>query len=161
MVFRLISSLSRMAMSRNLRKSSPSLMKYQTIFSPVCSKKTSFEFGDWNNKSLLDMTRHFASVSPDIATYEEVKQLPAKPNVLLIDVREPQELLETGKRLKLSYQDETFCLFFRNCTNFHKYSSWVLFFLPWYQRFWQILIFKLVKSNRNFLQNFPRTNSKR
>lgn len=32
-----------------------------------------------------------------IATYEEVKKLPNHPEKLLIDVREPSELVETGK----------------------------------------------------------------
>lgn len=32
-----------------------------------------------------------------IASYEEVKDLPNHPEVLLIDVREPGELLETGQ----------------------------------------------------------------
>lgn len=32
-----------------------------------------------------------------IATYEEVKDLPNHPEKLLIDVREPHELQETGK----------------------------------------------------------------
>lgn len=31
-----------------------------------------------------------------IATYEEVKDLPNHPEKLLIDVREPQELIDTG-----------------------------------------------------------------
>lgn len=32
-----------------------------------------------------------------IAAYEEVKDLPNHPEKLLIDVREPSELIETGK----------------------------------------------------------------
>lgn len=32
-----------------------------------------------------------------IATYEEIKNLPNDPHKLLIDVREPHELQETGK----------------------------------------------------------------
>lgn len=36
------------------------------------------------------------STLPDIATYEEIKNLPKNPNVLLIDVREAAELKETG-----------------------------------------------------------------
>jgi rhodanese-related sulfurtransferase len=32
-----------------------------------------------------------------IATYEEVKDLPNHPEKLLIDVREPAELIECGK----------------------------------------------------------------
>lgn len=31
-----------------------------------------------------------------IATYEEVKDLPNHPEKLLIDVREPQEIVDTG-----------------------------------------------------------------
>lgn len=31
-----------------------------------------------------------------IATYEEVKDLPNHPEKLLIDVREPQEIIDTG-----------------------------------------------------------------
>lgn len=41
-------------------------------------------------------TRHFSSDVSPIATYEEVKNLPKNPQVLLIDVREPQELKDTG-----------------------------------------------------------------
>uniref|UniRef100_A0A1L8DUC5 Putative heat shock protein n=1 Tax=Nyssomyia neivai TaxID=330878 RepID=A0A1L8DUC5_9DIPT len=40
--------------------------------------------------------RKFSSESMKIATYEEVKQLCDHPEKLLIDVREPNELLETG-----------------------------------------------------------------
>lgn len=32
-----------------------------------------------------------------IASYEEVKDLPNHPEILLIDVREPEELRETGQ----------------------------------------------------------------
>lgn len=32
-----------------------------------------------------------------IASYEEVKDLPNHPEILLIDVREPHELVETGQ----------------------------------------------------------------
>jgi rhodanese-related sulfurtransferase len=47
--------------------------------------------------------QHFSTQPPQsadddlskIATYEEVKDLPNK-NILLIDVREPQELIDTG-----------------------------------------------------------------
>lgn len=42
------------------------------------------------------MSRNFSSNSPDIVTYEEVKKLPNRPDVLLIDVREADELLGTG-----------------------------------------------------------------
>lgn len=38
----------------------------------------------------------FSSSSSGLATYDEVKKLPNNPKVLLIDVREPQELKETG-----------------------------------------------------------------
>lgn len=37
------------------------------------------------------------SSKENIATYEEVKDLPNHPDILLIDVREPEELQETGK----------------------------------------------------------------
>lgn len=42
------------------------------------------------------MIRQYSASAPDIATYDEIKKLPSKPNVLLIDVREPAELKETG-----------------------------------------------------------------
>lgn len=42
------------------------------------------------------MAQRFASTVADLATYEEVKNLAKRPEVLLIDVREPNELAETG-----------------------------------------------------------------
>lgn len=41
------------------------------------------------------MSQSFSS-NPNIATYEEIKNLPKKPETLLIDVREPAELAATG-----------------------------------------------------------------
>jgi 3-mercaptopyruvate sulfurtransferase SseA len=41
------------------------------------------------------LVRKMSSVA--IATYEEVKELPKHPEKLLIDVREPAEIAETGK----------------------------------------------------------------
>lgn len=41
-------------------------------------------------------TTKVMSIKP-IATYEEVKDLPNHPQKLLIDVREPKELQETGQ----------------------------------------------------------------
>ena len=38
-----------------------------------------------------------AASAVDIATYEEVKDLPNNPEKVLIDVREPQEIIDTGK----------------------------------------------------------------
>lgn len=38
----------------------------------------------------------FVMAEIEIATYEEIKTLPNHPEKLLIDVREPQELLDTG-----------------------------------------------------------------
>lgn len=38
-----------------------------------------------------------AASAIDVATYEEVKDLPNNPEKVLIDVREPQEILESGK----------------------------------------------------------------
>lgn len=52
------------------------------------------------NKKTNDYVRHYSSqVINDIpiVTYEEVKQLPKYPKKLLIDVREPNELQETGQ----------------------------------------------------------------
>lgn len=46
------------------------------------------------NFNFLPVSRQFSSAP--IATYEEVKALPKKPDVMLIDVREPQELKDTG-----------------------------------------------------------------
>ena len=50
---------------------------------------------------LLKMSVNSVSVCSDvdltkIATYEQVKDLPNHPEKLLIDVREPHELVETG-----------------------------------------------------------------
>lgn len=42
------------------------------------------------------MSRSFSSNLPEIASYAEIKNLPSRPEVLLIDVREPNELTETG-----------------------------------------------------------------
>lgn len=42
------------------------------------------------------LTRFLSTTSPDIATYEEVKKVPNNPKTILIDVREPQELVDTG-----------------------------------------------------------------
>jgi hypothetical protein len=39
----------------------------------------------------------FSVNSPEIAVYEDVKNLPRTPEILLIDVREPQELQDTGE----------------------------------------------------------------
>ncbi|GBP88614.1 Rhodanese domain-containing protein CG4456 [Eumeta japonica] len=43
--------------------------------------------------------KHYCSVINDIeiVSYEYIKQLKNRPNILLIDVREPQELKETGQ----------------------------------------------------------------
>ena len=38
-----------------------------------------------------------AASAVDIATYEKVKDLPNNPEKVLIDVREPQEIIDTGK----------------------------------------------------------------
>lgn len=38
-----------------------------------------------------------AASAIEIATYEEVKDLPNNPEKVLIDVREPQEILDSGK----------------------------------------------------------------
>lgn len=48
-------------------------------------------------KRLTVVKRHFAIIMESIATYEEVKDLPNRPDVLLIDVREPKELEDTGR----------------------------------------------------------------
>ncbi|XP_055689818.1 rhodanese domain-containing protein CG4456 isoform X3 [Lutzomyia longipalpis] len=47
-------------------------------------------------KGSCSSARNFSSESMKIATYEEVKDLCNHPEKLLIDVREPHELLETG-----------------------------------------------------------------
>lgn len=43
----------------------------------------------------MTLTRFYSS-QPGIATYEEIKKVPGNSKVLLIDVREPQELVDTG-----------------------------------------------------------------
>ena len=45
------------------------------------------------------LSKNLTSTNPNmkIATYEEVKDLPNHPAVLLVDVREPNELEETGQ----------------------------------------------------------------
>lgn len=45
---------------------------------------------------MLPMAHNFSTKLPEIVTYEEIKNLPKKPEALLIDVREPNELIETG-----------------------------------------------------------------
>lgn len=45
---------------------------------------------------MMSMTRQYSSCFPEIATYEEIKGLPYRPDTLLIDVREPSEVKETG-----------------------------------------------------------------
>lgn len=45
---------------------------------------------------LMSFTRGYSSCFPEIATYEEIKGLPYRPDTLLIDVRETSELMETG-----------------------------------------------------------------
>jgi len=42
------------------------------------------------------MAQQFSTKPAEIATYEEIKNLSKKPEVLLIDVREHQELIDTG-----------------------------------------------------------------
>jgi 3-mercaptopyruvate sulfurtransferase SseA len=53
-----------------------------------------------------------ASKMTNIATYEEVKDLPNHPEKLLIDVREPNELQETGQiptSINIPCKYEIFC----------------------------------------------------
>jgi 3-mercaptopyruvate sulfurtransferase SseA len=45
----------------------------------------------------LQSRTYSATKMSNIATYEEVKDLPNHPEKLLIDVRNPDELVETGK----------------------------------------------------------------
>lgn len=40
--------------------------------------------------------REFSSCFPEIATYDEIKGLPYRSETILIDVREPQEVQDTG-----------------------------------------------------------------
>lgn len=40
--------------------------------------------------------RQFSVSPPEIVYYEEIKKLSQHPEILLIDVREPKELQETG-----------------------------------------------------------------
>ena len=42
------------------------------------------------------MSRYLSTNLPEIVTYEEIKSLPKKPDTILIDVREQQELIDTG-----------------------------------------------------------------
>lgn len=42
------------------------------------------------------MAQQYSTCFPEIATYDEIKKLKSKPKTLLIDVREPNELAETG-----------------------------------------------------------------
>lgn len=64
--------------------------------------------------------RFYSSSIPDIAAYEEIKELPNKPETLLIDVREPEEILNTGKiptsinipRIFLIVQSQTYIILF-------------------------------------------------
>lgn len=42
------------------------------------------------------MDMNFSTKLPEIVSYEEIKNLPKRPEALLIDVREPKELVETG-----------------------------------------------------------------
>lgn len=45
---------------------------------------------------VTEMASNFSTNLAEIATYEEIKKLSKKPETLLIDVREPQELIDTG-----------------------------------------------------------------
>jgi len=68
---------------------------------PIYLPKLGFQSISMVQKPIYKMpiitARPYSSICfPEIATYEEIKSLPSKPNTLLIDVREPQELQDTG-----------------------------------------------------------------
>nr|AQY54360.1 heat shock protein 67b.2 [Musca domestica] len=52
-----------------------------------------------NNATPITFAKHFCSnpINIPVVSYEEIKQLPKQPEKLLIDVREPKELQETGQ----------------------------------------------------------------